>query len=135
MNAQSRVEAPLIMEARDHECDIQGVVNNAHYQHYFEHARHRFLLKNGIDFAALAKQGINLMVSRIEIDYVHPIVAHDRFYITLEVTALSRLRYQFVQTLYKVGTETPHAIAKTTVVTVDATHKPIRHSPLAALIN
>lgn len=135
MNAENQVDAPLIMEARDHECDIQGVVNNAHYQHYFEHARHRFLLKNGIDFAALAKQGINLMVSKIEIEYLQPIVAHDRFYITVEVAALSRLRYQFVQQLYKVGTEMPHAIAKTTVVTVDDSHKPIRHSPLAALIN
>ncbi len=71
------------MEARDHECDIQGVVNNAHYQHYFEHARHRFLLENEIDFAALAQQNINLMVSKIEIEYLGSIVAHDQFYVTV----------------------------------------------------
>lgn len=124
----------LIMEARDHECDIQGVVNNAHYQHYFEHARHRFLLENGIDFASLARQGINLMVSKIEIEYLHSIKAHDRFYITVEVSALSKLRYQFLQHIFKAGSDTLLATAKTTVVTVDAMQKPLRHSPLAKLI-
>ena len=51
MNQTNKDVFKLTMEARDHECDIQGVVNNAHYQHYFEHARHRFLLDHKIDFA------------------------------------------------------------------------------------
>ena len=32
----------LEMEVRDYECDLQGIVNNANYQHYTEHTRHAF---------------------------------------------------------------------------------------------
>ena len=34
----------LKMKVRDYECDLQGIVNNANYQHYLEHTRHEFLL-------------------------------------------------------------------------------------------
>ena len=53
----------LEMAVRDYECDLQGVVNNAVYQNYLEHARHEYLKDIGIDFAALAAQRINLVVT------------------------------------------------------------------------
>ena len=36
---------------RDYECDLQGIVNNACYQHYFEHTRHQFIKKYRIIFS------------------------------------------------------------------------------------
>ena len=42
----------LEMKVRDYECDLQGIVNNANYQHYLEHTRHEFLTSVGISFAA-----------------------------------------------------------------------------------
>ena len=56
----------LELAVRDYECDLQGVVNNAVYQNYLEHARHEYLKSIGIDFAALTLQGINLVVTRVE---------------------------------------------------------------------
>ena len=47
----------LKMKVRDYECDLQGIVNNANYQHYIEHTRHEFLLANNISFAKLHEQG------------------------------------------------------------------------------
>ena len=38
----------LKMKVRDYECDLQGIVNNANYQHYLEHTRHEFLTSVGI---------------------------------------------------------------------------------------
>ena len=38
----------LEMKVRDYECDLQGIVNNANYQHYLEHTRHEFLTSVGV---------------------------------------------------------------------------------------
>ncbi|WP_370977776.1 acyl-CoA thioesterase [Agaribacterium sp. ZY112] len=82
---------------RDYELDMQGVVNNGVYNNYFEHARHEFLLSKGVDFAALAQQGINLVVARIETDYKRSLRSGDRFKVETEVHKLSRLKFNFSQ--------------------------------------
>jgi acyl-CoA thioester hydrolase len=87
----------LEMAVRDYECDLQGVVNNAVYQHYLEHARHEFLKTLGIDFAALAAEGINLIVVRIEIDYKYPLRSGDRFAVTVVPERMSPVRVTFRQ--------------------------------------
>ena len=43
----------LKMKVRDYECDLQGIVNNANYQHYLEHTRHEFLTSTGVSFAEM----------------------------------------------------------------------------------
>jgi len=57
----------ITLEVRDYECDLQGVVNNAIYLHYLEHARHCWLLSLGLDFVAMHHEGTDLVVARIEI--------------------------------------------------------------------
>ena len=57
------------LKVRDYECDIQGIVNNAIYQSYLEHARHEYLQSKNISFKKLTEEGILLMVSRIEMDF------------------------------------------------------------------
>jgi len=85
------------MEVRDYECDLQGIVNNARYQHYLEHARHLFLRAHGFDFAELTARGIYLIVTRIEIDYKHPLRAGERFRVHLRLERLTRIRFVFHQ--------------------------------------
>lgn len=73
----------LTLKVRDYECDIQGVVNNSVYQNYLEHARHEFLESTGSNFKQLHKEGIDAMVSRIEIDYKNSLTSGDEFEVRL----------------------------------------------------
>lgn len=91
----------LPFKVRDYECDIQGIVNNSVYQNYLEHARHEFLLSRGISFAALAREGIHLVVVRIEIDYKTPLVSGDDFWVGLNVAQKSKVRSLFSQAIYR----------------------------------
>ena len=91
----------LNFEVRDYECDIQGIVNNAVYQHYLEHTRHQFLKSQGLDFAQITQAGINLVVTRIEVDYLAPLKSGDTFRVELKAERVSRLRFGFVQHIYR----------------------------------
>ena len=70
-------------KVRDYECDSQGHVNNANYQHYFEVARHEFLEKSGLNFYDLHLQGIDAVVSSVQIRYKVPLLGMDRFKCTI----------------------------------------------------
>jgi len=87
----------LDFKVRDYECDMQGIVNNAVYFNYLEHARHEFLLSLGIDFAALAREQINLVVIRSEMDYKGSLTSGDKFVVTVAYEAISRLKFGFRQ--------------------------------------
>lgn len=87
----------LAFKVRDYECDLQGVVNNSVYQNYLEHARHEFLLAKGIDFAQFARENINLVVVRIELDYKASLTSGDEFTVHLTVQRSSKVRFEFQQ--------------------------------------
>ncbi len=93
----------LDMAVRDYECDIQGIVNNAVYQNYLEHARHEFLKSIGIDFAEYTRNGIHLVVVRAEIDYRQPLKSGDVFRVGVRMERESRLKFAFVQEIQRLG--------------------------------
>ena len=93
------------MMVRDYECDLQGIVNNAVYQNYLEHARHEFLQSVGIDFAQLCADGIDAVVTRIEIDYKLPLRPRDEFIIKVGMHKKGRVRFVFDQTIYRKSDE------------------------------
>jgi acyl-CoA thioester hydrolase len=87
----------LAFKVRDYECDMQGIVNNGVYFNYLEHARHEFLLAKGVDFAALARDGVNLVVVRAEMDYKGSLTSGDHFTVTVAFESISKLRFGFRQ--------------------------------------
>lgn len=90
----------LKMKVRDYECDMEGIVNNANYQHYMEHTRHEFLLETGISFAEMCEQNIISVVARIAIDYKTPLRSRDEFLSCLNIRQ-EGIRYVFYQDIYR----------------------------------
>ena len=89
------------LDVRDSECDLQGVVNNAVYQNYFEHARHQYLMAHGFDFARLHADGCDLVVTRAEVDYLDSLRPGDRFVVCSTAGQQSRLRFVFEQEIFR----------------------------------
>ena len=87
-------------KVRDYECDLQGIVNNANYQHYTEHARHEFLLSRGISFADLHNRGIDAVVTKITIEYKKSLKSGDEFACRLYVEK-EGIRYVFYQDIFR----------------------------------
>lgn len=88
------------LAVRDYECDMQGVVNNAVYQNYLEHARHEFLKSRGLDFARLTADGIMVVVVRVEMDFRQSLRSGDRFTVSVKPEQLSPVRLAFHQQIH-----------------------------------
>ena len=106
----------LEFSVRDYECDLQGIVNNAVYQNYYEHARHQYLLGVNIDFARLHAEGIDLIVSRVEIDYKFSLRSGDKFIVTVKTHREGHLRLIFEQEIFKLPEHKPVSCARVTGV-------------------
>jgi acyl-CoA thioester hydrolase len=92
----------LEFTVRDYELDLQGIVNNSVYQNYLEHARHEYLLSKNIDFATLHEQNVDLVVSRVEIDYKNPLKSRDKFLVKLNTLKEGHLRIIFNQWIERI---------------------------------
>jgi acyl-CoA thioester hydrolase len=124
----------LDFKVRDYECDMQGIVNNSVYQNYLEHARHEYLLAKGIDFAELARQKINLVVLRAELDYKLPLVSGDLFYVDVRVEQSSRVRFDFVQHIYRKSDNKLMLAAKITGTSLNERGRPFVPDVIANLM-
>ncbi len=85
---------------RDYELDMFGVVNNAVYLQYLEDTRHEFIKSLGQDAAMMREQGYNPVVTHLEIAYKQPLKSGDQFISRLAVSALTRVRFVFLQDIY-----------------------------------
>lgn len=124
----------LYFKVRDYECDMQGIVNNSVYQNYLEHTRHEFLLSRGVDFAELARQKINLVVLRAELDYKAPLVSGDEFYVDTVVVQSSRVRFDFLQNIYRKKDNKLMLSGKITGTSLNERGRPFVPDVIAALM-
>ena len=91
----------LQMEVRDYECDYQDVVNNAVYQNYLEHARH-MAVKEHFSVPKLSQQGINLVVSEVQLRYLRPLRSGSRFVVRSRFALKGQFRLVFEQCIVKI---------------------------------
>jgi acyl-CoA thioester hydrolase len=124
----------LDFKVRDYECDMQGIVNNSVYQNYLEHTRHEFLLARGVDFAELTRQKINLVVLRAELDYKAPLVSGDEFYVDTLVVQSSRVRFDFLQNIYRKKDNKLMLSGKITGTSLNERGRPFVPDVIAALM-
>ncbi len=125
----TKYQNELEFVVRDYECDLQGIVNNANFLHYMEHARHQWMESLGIDFAALHGQGIDLVVARIEIDYRYPLRSRDRFVVRSALRREGALRFICEQDIYRMPDEKLVTQSRVTVVALQ-NGRPAAPAPL-----
>lgn len=93
----------ITLTVRDYELDIQGIVNNAVYQNYLEHARHQYLHHHNIDFAELTKKGIILVVKKIEMDFKSSLRSNEQFKVEVTTIQEGHLKLIFKQKIIRLS--------------------------------
>lgn len=122
------------LQVRDYECDMQGIVNNAIYQHYLEHARHCFLGSRGLDFAALTRAGVIIVLARAELNYLQPLRAGDKFSVSVACSRPSRVRLQFDQVITRRQDDAPVLNARLIATAVNERGRPYFPEALQELL-
>ena len=117
----------LKMKVRDYECDLQGIVNNANYQHYIEHTRHEFLTSTGISFAKLHAEGIDPVVARLSMAFKTPLKSGDEFISKLYLKK-EGIKYVFYQDIFRLPDN--KLVIKSTVETVSLINGRLGTCPL-----
>ncbi|WP_018108875.1 acyl-CoA thioesterase [Bacteroides propionicifaciens] len=107
----------LDFKVRDYECDLQGIVNNANYLHYFEHTRHEFLDNMNINVLELHNQGIDPVIARVNMALKTPLTSGDEFVSKLFLTK-EGIKYTFHQDLFRKSDNRVVAKAKIEAVTI-----------------
>ena len=85
------------MEVRDYECDIEGIVNNANYVHYWQEC--------GLSFAEMHNKGVDAVVARMNLQYKVPLRPDDEIISRLWLEK-DGFKYIFHQDLFRASDET-----------------------------
>lgn len=120
------------MEVRDYELDCEQIVNNANYLHYMEHTRHKFCSDAGLSFIEMHNHGMDVVVRKIEIEYINSLRGGDSFLSCLRLERKGA-RFIFHQDIMKPNGEMAAEAVVTVVVLKDG--KLSRGDELAAVFS
>lgn len=118
----------LEFKVRDYEVDMFGMVNNAAYLNYLEHARHEFLHGIGIDSAEIAVAGRALALSKINVHYQSPLRPREHFRVEATIGELRGARVAIDQRIVSQPEGRPVLQARMVAVFLDERGRPLRIS-------
>jgi acyl-CoA thioester hydrolase len=93
------------------------------------------LLIKGINFARMTASGIYLMVVRAELDYRQSLKSNDEFVVCSNVERISKLRFAFLQDIYRSSDQKLMLQAKIIGTSINQRGRPFLAEDLAKLFS
>ncbi|KAK9704949.1 hypothetical protein RND81_07G022300 [Saponaria officinalis] len=113
------------LKVRDYEVDQYGVVNNAVYSSYCQHAHHELLVSFGMNLEGTGRSQ-PIAVSDLSFKFLAPLRNRDKFVLKSRVSHFSLARIFIEHFIYKLPNYEPILEAKSTLVWLDESHRPVR---------